>query len=137
MSHRPQPVLTLAAFRRRGLARRLSALLGILGLVQLCLLSALHSAEAATGPAWLKGAICRAATGASPADNGSAPAPQNPRLCPICLAVSASGVGILLALAGFTLPRLTPVPLRLTPALTRAAAWRGLAALPRAPPVMV
>jgi len=134
MWHRQRVVLSLAAFRRRGLVRRLSALLGILGLVQFSLLPVIHSAAAASGPAWLKGAICRAALGITPADNGSAPAPQKPHLCPICLAVSAGGIGMLPAVGGLAPPHVARVPLRSTPTLPRSTTWRGLAALPRAPP---
>ncbi len=133
MSRRPRAILSLAVFRRRGLARRASALLGILGLLQLCLVPVLHSAAAASGPAWLKGAICRAVP---VVDDGAPAAPQKPRLCPICLALSLSDGLALPAVAALAVPRTPAIPIRSTPVMPRRARWLDFAALPRAPPVM-
>lgn len=138
MSHQHRAIRSLAVFRRGGSLRRLSALLGMLGvLLQLCVPLVHHPADAASAPAWLKGAICRVAGESTPADDGSAPIPRKPGFCPICLALSLGGSLVLPNLAALALrERAESAPVRRTPAIPRPAHWLSLAALPRAPPVM-
>jgi len=136
---RLQPELIDLARLRRREARRVAAWLAMLGLLlQLWLPPLIHRPAAAAGALpWLANAICGVVGHAAPADDGSAPAPLKPALCPICLALSLDGVLLLPALGTLILTFAVLLAADPARALPRRAAWRGFAALPRPPPVTV
>lgn len=138
MSRRKKGPIRLAACARRRALRSTAAWLGVLGLLlQLCLPLVHPPAAAAPGLSWLGGAICSGAGHPAAPDDGSAPAPGKPTLCPICLALALDGVFLLPTLAALVLARALFLRVRVLPAWSCGTLWLGLAALPRAPPVTV